>query len=71
MSMKTVTWNEFEMIDLRVGNVVEVEDFPEAHNLAGKLTVDFGPEIGIADPAPALPNFTQRRTCSGSKLSAW
>ncbi len=36
----------FAAVDMRVGRVVEVDDFPEAHRPAWKLTVDFGPDIG-------------------------
>jgi tRNA-binding protein len=39
----TATWDEFERLELAVGVVVEVEDFPEARNPAVKLTIDFGP----------------------------
>jgi tRNA-binding protein len=39
----TATWEEFERLELAVGVVTEVEDFPEARNPAYKLTIDFGP----------------------------
>lgn len=42
-----LTWNEFERIDMRVGTIVEVSDFPEARKPAYQLTIDFGTEIGI------------------------
>lgn len=42
-----LTWNEFERTDMRVGTVVEVNDFPEARKPAFQLTIDFGSEIGI------------------------
>jgi tRNA-binding protein len=37
------TWEEFERLELAVGRVVEVDEFPEARNPAWKLTLDFGP----------------------------
>jgi tRNA-binding protein len=40
-------WAEFERVDMRVGRIVEVEDFPEARRPAWKLRVDFGPELGV------------------------
>jgi len=42
-----INWQDFEKIDMRVGKILTVEDFPEAHQPAYKLTVDFGDEIGI------------------------
>ena len=42
-----LTWNEFERTDMRVGTIIEVNDFPEAKKPAYQLTIDFGPEIGI------------------------
>lgn len=43
---KTITWEDFEAVELRVGTILRVEDFPEARKPAYKVWVDFGPEIG-------------------------
>ena len=45
--MPPITWNDFEQVDLRVGTILEVFDFPEARKPAWKLRVDFGADIGI------------------------
>lgn len=42
-----ISWQDFEKVELRVGTVVQVDDFPEARKPAFKLTVDFGQEFGI------------------------
>ncbi|WP_343697247.1 tRNA-binding protein [Flavobacterium sp.] len=42
-----LTWNEFERTDMRIGTIIEVNDFPEARKPAFQLTIDFGAEIGI------------------------
>ena len=44
--MSMITWEQFEAVELRVGRVVKVEEFPEARNPAFKVTADFGPNIG-------------------------
>jgi tRNA-binding protein len=41
-----ITWEEFTAVDMRVGRVVAVDEFPEARVPAWKLEIDFGPEIG-------------------------
>nr|WP_240386266.1 tRNA-binding protein [Balneola vulgaris] len=45
--MKEISWNDFEKVELRVGTIIEVNDFPEARKSAYKLVVDFGDDIGI------------------------
>ncbi len=42
-----ITYEEFERVDVRVGKIIEITDFPEARKPAYKLKVDFGAEIGV------------------------
>lgn len=42
-----ISWQDFESVNIRVGTIIEVQDFPEARNPAYKVWVDFGEEIGI------------------------
>ncbi len=44
--MQTITWPDFEQVELRVGTIVEVNDFAKARKPSYKLLVDLGPEIG-------------------------
>ena len=44
--MELIDWNDFTKVELRVGMIIEVNDFPEARNPSYKLVVDFGEEFG-------------------------
>jgi len=45
--MGTITWADFEKVEMRVGKITAVDDFPQARKPAYKLAVDFGPEFGV------------------------
>ena len=54
-----VSFEQFAAIDIRVGRIVEVEDFPEARRPAWKLRVDFGPEIGVLRSSAQIRNYAR------------
>lgn len=56
------TYDDFQKLDIRVGKIVAVEDFPEARNPSYKLRIDFGPEIGVKKSCAQLPkNYTKEQ----------
>jgi tRNA-binding protein len=55
-----ISWSDFEKVDVRVGRVVRVDDFPEARKPAWKLMIDFGPEIGLKRSSAQLKSLYGR-----------
>jgi len=49
----SLTWDDFKKVDVRVGKVVEVQDFPEARNPSYRLTIDFG-ALGVKRSSAAI-----------------
>ena len=66
--MDTISWNDFEKVEIRVGTVISVEDFPEARKPAYKITVDFGKEIGIKKSSAQVTDLYNRDELVGRQI---
>ncbi len=51
---ETISFGDFERLDIRVGTVVDAQPFPEARKPAFKLTIDFGDDIGLRSSSAQL-----------------
>lgn len=55
-----ISYDDFQKVDIRVGRITSVEEFPEARKPAYKLTIDFGPEIGTKKSSVQIvSNYTK------------
>ena len=54
-----IEYEDFARVDMRVGRIVAVEDFPEARRPAWKLRIDFGPELGERRASAQITNYTR------------
>jgi tRNA-binding protein len=52
-----IEFDQFLAVDMRVGRVVSVDEFPEARKPAWKLTIDFGPEIGVKRSSAQITHY--------------
>jgi tRNA-binding protein len=68
--MDTITWDDFDKVELRVGTVLQVEDFPEVKKPAYRLKVDFGPEIGIKSSSAQITDLYSKEDLLGRQVVA-
>ncbi|WP_438864609.1 tRNA-binding protein [Neptunicella sp.] len=68
--MEHINWHDFQRVELRIGTIVEVQDFPEARNPAYKLRVDFGGNIGIKKSSAQITKLYSKSDLLGKQVMA-
>jgi tRNA-binding protein len=63
-----ITWEDFEKIDVRVGKIIEINDFPEAKIPSYKMVIDFGSEIGIKKSCGRYPQNYKKDELLGRQI---
>lgn len=67
--MNEITWADFEKIDIRVGTILEVNDFPKARNPSYQLKLDFG-ELGIKKSSAQIVKLYEKEALIGKQILA-
>jgi len=65
-----IDWQDFIKVDMRVGTIIAVEDFPEAHNPAYQIKVDFGEELGIKKSSAQITSLYKKKELLGRQVVA-
>ena len=65
-----ITWNDFEKVEMRVGTIIEVNDFPKAKKSAYQLTIDFGVELGIKKSSAQITKRYTKEDLIGKQIVA-
>ncbi len=64
-----LNWQDFEKVDMRVGRIIEVNDFPKARNPSYQLTIDFG-ELGIKKSSAQITQLYSKEELIGKQVVA-
>lgn len=65
-----ITWHDFEKVEMRVGTIIEVNDFPKANKPAYQLTIDFGSELGIKKSSAQITKRYTKEELLGKQIIA-
>jgi len=58
--MSTISWNDFEKIDIRCGTIIDIRDFPKARKPSYQIWVDFGTGIGVKKSSAQITQYYKK-----------
>ena len=65
-----ISWNDFSKVDMRIGTIIEVVDFPKARNPAYQIKLDFGKEIGVKKTSAQITTLYDKEKLLGRQVIA-
>ena len=68
--MSSISWNDFEKVEIRCGTVIDVKDFPKARKPSYQIWIDFGAELGIKKSSAQLTNYYKKEDLVNKQVIA-
>lgn len=66
--MSVISWSDFEAVDIRIGTIIQVEDFPEIKNPSYKVWVDFGEELWVKKTSAQITGLYSKEEIIGKQV---
>lgn len=68
--MNMINWEDFEKVEMRIGTIIDAQDFPEARKPAFRLWIDFGEEIGVKKSSAQITQCYTKEELIGKQIVA-
>ena len=66
--MELINWKDFKKVDIRIGTIIEVNDFPEAIKPAYQIKIDLGKKIGIKQSSAQITDLYTKKELMGKQI---
>lgn len=68
--MSTISWSDFEKIDIRCGTIIDVKDFPKARKPSYQMWIDFGADLGVKRSSAQITHFYKKEELINKQVIA-